>query len=208
MKEVDIEHWNRKEHFQFFSKMASPFFGIVTEVDCTAAYRKVKELNIPFFAFYLHRSMMAVNRTEAFRYRIIDGRVYIFDIVHAAATAARDDDTFAFIFVRFSENFEEFNRELQREFEEVRHSTGLRLNGDHTKKDLIRHSVLPWTHFTALLHPTNLDPNESVPKITFGKFTEREGRKYLPVSVEAHHGLMDGLHISKYLNEFQQLLNE
>ncbi|CAM3989581.1 MULTISPECIES: CatA-like O-acetyltransferase [Flavobacterium] len=29
----------------------------------------------------------------------------------------------------------------------------------------------------------------------------------LPISIEAHHGLVDGFHISKYLNEFQNQLN-
>lgn len=40
MKEIDIEKWNRKEHFEFFSKMASPYFGIITELDCSNAYKK------------------------------------------------------------------------------------------------------------------------------------------------------------------------
>jgi len=55
MKIIDTENWNRKEHFDFFSKMASPFFGIVTEVDCTKAYKKAKENENSFFAYYLHK---------------------------------------------------------------------------------------------------------------------------------------------------------
>lgn len=207
MKLVDVESWNRKEHFEFFSKMASPYFGIVTEVDCTVAYKKAKEVGISFFASYLHKSMMAVNRVDELKYRIIDGKVYQFDKVNAGATIGRDDGTFAFIFVNFSENFETFNTELQKEVVAVKNSTGLRLNGDDVKKDLIRHSTIPWTSFTGLLHPTNFDKTESVPKITFGKFSVREGRKFLPVSVEAHHGLLDGFHVAKYLQEFQNLLN-
>ncbi|MCB9001687.1 MAG: chloramphenicol acetyltransferase [Bacteroidales bacterium] len=207
MKLVDVESWNRKEHFEFFSKMASPYFGIVTEVDCTVAYKKAKEAGISFFASYLHKSMMAVNRVDELKYRIIDGKVYQFDKVNAGATIGRDDGTFAFIFVNFSENFETFNTELQKEVVAVKNSTGLRLNGDDVKKDLIRHSTIPWTSFTGLLHPTNFDKTESVPKITFGKFSVKEGRKFLPVSVEAHHGLLDGFHVAKYLQEFQNLLN-
>jgi len=187
--------------------MASPYFGIVTEVDCTVAYKKAKEVGISFFASYLHKSMMAVNRVDELKYRIIDGKVYQFDKVNAGATIGRDDGTFAFIFVNFSENFETFNTELQKEVVAVKNSTGLRLNGDDVKKDLIRHSTIPWTSFTGLLHPTNFDKTESVPKITFGKFSVREGRKFLPVSVEAHHGLLDGFHVAKYLQEFQNLLN-
>lgn len=89
----------------------------------------------------------------------------------------------------------------------MQHSTGLRLNNDDLKNDLIRHSTIPWHSFSGLLHPTNFNPKESVPKITFGKYTIREGRKLLPVSIEAHHGLVDGLHIAQYLTEFQNQLN-
>ncbi|MGC4041843.1 MAG: chloramphenicol acetyltransferase [Flavobacterium sp.] len=208
MKIIDVQSWNRKEHFEFFSKMASPYFGIVTEVDCTKAYETCKEKNLSFFAYYLHKSMVAVNAVEELKYRIVDDAVVAFDTIHAGSTIGREDGTFGFIFVNFTPDFDAFNKELQQEILEVKNSTGLRLNNDDIKKSLIRHSTIPWNPFSGLLHPTNLDKTESVPKITFGKFSIREGRKYLPVSIEAHHGLVDGFHISKYLAEFQLQLNK
>lgn len=207
MKVIDTEKWNRKEHFEFFSKMASPYFGIVTEVDCTTAYDKAKEKERSFFAFYLHKSMAAINSVEELKLRIVDHQVILFDKIHAGCTIGRADGTFGFAFVNFSDDFETFNNELQDEIRAVNNSHGLRLNNDDIKKDLIRHSTLPWTSFTGLLHPTDFDRTESVPKVTFGKFSIREGRKYLPVSIEAHHGLADGFHLAKYLNEFQKLLD-
>ncbi len=208
MKLLDIANWKRKEHFEFFSKMKSPFFGICTEVDCTKTYELAKDKNQSFFAHYLHKSMIAVNAVEEFKLRIIDDQVYSFDAIHAGATIGRKDETFGFIFVNFDEDFDRFYEELQKEIEEVNNCSGLRLNNEDLKKNLIRHSTLPWSGFTGLLHPTNLDSTESVPKITFGKFNVRDNRKYLPVSIEAHHGLMDGFHISKYLEKFQELLNQ
>lgn len=208
MREIDIASWNRREHFEFFSRMANPFFGIVTEVDCTQAYRRAKEKGVSFFAWYLHCSMTAVNQTEAFRYRLVDGKVVVYDVIDAGATIGREDDTFAFVFVPFSFDFDAFNAALQAEIEDVNRTTGLRLSNEELGPHLIRHSTLPWTHFTGLLHPTNHDNTDSVPKITFGGLSERDGKKYLPVSVEAHHGLMDGLHISRYLETFQRLLHE
>jgi chloramphenicol O-acetyltransferase type A len=208
MKEIDIESWNRKEHFEFFSRMASPYFGITTEVDCTIAYDNAKENGNSFFAHYLHKSMIAVNSVEELRLRIVDNKVALFEKINAGATVGRADGTFGFIFVNFSDDFETFNKELQNEIQTVLNSTGLRLNDDDIKKDLIRHSTIPWTSFTGLLHPTNFDRTESVPKITFGKFSIREGKKYLPVSIEAHHGLVDGFHLAKYLSEFQRQLDK
>lgn len=207
MKLFDVKNWKRKEHFEFFSKMASPYFGIVAEVDCTKEYQRSKENKTSFFASYLHKSMIAVNQVQEFRLRIVDGQVYEFDTIHAGATIGRPDETFGFIFVPFTEDFEPFNKELQKEIAEVQNSSGLRLNNDDIKKNLIRHSTLPWISFTALLHPTNFDQTESVPKITFGKITKRDDRLFLPVSVEAHHGLIDGLHIAKYLERFQAALS-
>ena len=208
MQIIDIESWNRKEHFEFFSKMASPYFGIVTKVDCTNAYNFAKENAISFFAHYLHRSMIAVNSVDELKYRILEGKVVSFDKINAGATIGRDDGTFGFIFINFSDNFETFNNDLQDEIEAVKNSSGLRLNNDDIKKDLIRHSTIPWNSFSGLLHPTNLDPSESVPKITFGKFQTKKDKKYLPVSIEAHHGLVDGFHFAKYLAEFQRQLNK
>ncbi|OJU25209.1 MAG: chloramphenicol acetyltransferase [Sphingobacteriales bacterium 41-5] len=207
MKKIDIEHWKRKEHFEFFAKMASPYFGITTEVDCTQAYQAAKEKGQSFFAHYLHKSMIAVNLVEELKMRIVDNQIVLFDTIHAGTTIGRPDGTFGFAFMNFSDDFEKFNSELQSEIGEVLNSTGLRLNNDDIKKDLIRHSTIPWNSFTGLLHPTNLDETESVPKITFGKFNVLNGKKYLPVSIEAHHGLVDGFHVAQYLAEFQKQLN-
>ena len=207
MKKIDLSSWKRKEHFEFFSKMDSSNFGIVTEVDCDECYKNSKENGISFFANYLHKSMIAVNSVEELKYRIIDNEIIVFEKIHAGITIAREDDTFGFGFVNFSQDFETFNAELNNEILEVKNCSGLRLNNDDIKKDLIRHSTIPWNSFSGLLHPTNFDQKESVPKITFGKFVIREGKRMLPISIEAHHGLVDGLHIAKYLNEFQNQLN-
>ena len=49
MKKIDLSTWKRKEHFIFFSKMASPFFGIVTEIDCSECFKNSKEEGKSFF---------------------------------------------------------------------------------------------------------------------------------------------------------------
>ncbi|WP_320053757.1 chloramphenicol acetyltransferase [uncultured Acetobacteroides sp.] len=207
MRTIDINSWKRREHFRFFSKMASPFFGVVTEVDCTRCYDSARASGRSFFASYLHKSMIAVNAVEELRYRIVGDEVVAFDVIHAGTTVGREDGTFGFAFVNFSADFDTFNAELQKEIEEVKSTSGLRLNNDDLKTNLIRHSTIPWNSFSGLLHPTNFDPKESVPKITFGKFAIREGRKMLPVSVEAHHGLADGFHLAQYFSEFQAQLD-
>ena len=55
MKQViDLDNWNRKEHFAFFSAFDDPFFGVTTLVDFTDVYRQSKEQNVSFFLYSLY----------------------------------------------------------------------------------------------------------------------------------------------------------
>lgn len=62
MEKLDLENWNRKEHFEFFSKFEEPFFGIVSEVDCTKTLNFSKQHSISFFAYYLHKALIEVKK--------------------------------------------------------------------------------------------------------------------------------------------------
>ena len=88
-QKLDLHTWNRKEHFLFFKQMEEPFFGVTVTIDCGLAYEKAKSSGISFFAYYLHKTLTAVNAIENFRYRIIGDEIYIFDRIDVSATILR-----------------------------------------------------------------------------------------------------------------------
>ena len=67
---IDLANWNRRKHFTFFSAFEEPFFGLVAPVDCTRALAEAKRHGVPFFLYYLHAALQAVNQVKALRYRI------------------------------------------------------------------------------------------------------------------------------------------
>ncbi len=207
MKKLDFKNWNRREHFEFFSSFDEPFFGIVSEVDCTKSYNFCKNNDRSFFAHYLHRALIAVNEVPEFKYRILSNEVVVYEKVHSAATIARPDGTFAFSFAEFDSDFFIFQKRLKTEIEEVQNSTGLRLSDASQRLDAIHISSFPWHKLTGLTHSRNFKYPDSVPKITFGKMYPM-GKDYkMPVAINAHHGLMDGFHVAKFLEVFQKLLD-
>ncbi len=206
-KTLDQKNWNRKEHFEFFSTFDEPFFGIVSEVDCAKAYEFSKNNKHSFFAYYLHKTLMAVNEIEEFKYRISNDKVVICEQVHAAATIARTDGTFAFSFAEFDTDFSIFQKSLKKEIEEVQNSTGLRFNDDAKRLDSIHISSFPWHKLTGLTHSRNFKHPDSVPKITFGKMYSLDNKFKLPLAINVHNGLMDGFHVAKFLEIFQELLD-
>jgi len=205
---IDIKTWQRREYFDYFGSCDDPFFGIVANVDCTVAYQTCKRRGVSFFVYYMFESIKALNSIENFRYRLIDGDVWLFDRVQASTTVGRADNTFGFALFGCSEDFEVFRKQAEKEIAEVQNCKGLRANDDAKRLDVIHFTTIPWFSFTGLKHEKNINRNESIPKVAFGKFFEQGGRKLMPVSVNANHGLVDGYHIGKYLELFQAGLNK
>jgi chloramphenicol O-acetyltransferase type A len=73
--------------------------------------------------------------------------------------------------------------------------------------DLLHCSMMPWVSFTGIKHARRFGREDSVPKLVYGKKFEQDGRWLMPVSLEAHHGLMDGLHAGRFFELFQAKLD-
>lgn len=54
---INLDNWNRKEHFKFFSALDDPFWGITTTVDFTSVYQQSKNMEVSFFLYsvYIHQ---------------------------------------------------------------------------------------------------------------------------------------------------------
>jgi chloramphenicol O-acetyltransferase type A len=203
--EIDISTWNRKEHFEFFSAFDEPFFGITTLIDCTIAMKKGKEIQIPFFVYYLHKTLVAINKVENFRLRIENKKVYLYDEIDASATIMREDKTFGFSFMKFHKDINEFNKIAQKEIKRMQSTTGIFTR--EYPENIIHFSAVPWINFIGLTHSRNFKVEDSCPKISYGKVIEENGRKSMALSVTAHHGLIDGYHIGLFIEELQKLMN-
>ena len=205
-KELELSTWNRKEHFEFFSKFEEPFFGTTIHFDCTKAYTKAKELGVSFFTYYLHKTLVAVNNIENFRYRIEDGKVFIYDKINVSSTILREDKTFSFSEVEFNEDLNIFIENYNTEATRVQNKTGL-FSREHNE-NIVHFSAVPWINFTSISHSRSFTFPDSCPKFSFGKMTTENDKKFMSMSVHVHHGLVDGYHLGLFFEEFERLMNE
>ncbi len=205
-QKINLETWNRNEHYAFFSKMEEPFFGITIKINCTKAYQKAKELNVSFFTYYLHKTLLAVNAIENFRYRIIDNEIIVCDTIDASATILRADNTFGFSHMKFSSDMSTFNENVSSEIERIQTTTGLFTR--EYPENLIHFSSLPWVNFQSFSHARSFTFPDSCPKISFGKMTvSKKGNRKMSVSIHVHHGLVDGYHVGQFVELLQKLMD-
>lgn len=205
---INIDNWKRKEHYSFFKDFQEPFFSITANVDCTKAYQYAKENNLSFFLYYMYQSLVAINRIEEFRYRVEGENVVCYDKIHCSTTALNANGLFAFAFMPYEQSFKDYYTLAQSEIAKVKLINNMNLDENSGRQDVIHYSTIPWVSFTALTNERNLGEPDSIPKLTFGKYFKDNYRLLLPLSVNVHHGLMDGLHVGLHFELFQQLLNE
>lgn len=204
---LDIDNWNRKEHFLFFKQMEEPFFGITTTIDCSKGYETAKQLGTSFFVYYLHKTIVAVNTIEPFRYRIIDEAVYIYDTIDVSATIMRTDNTFGFSLIEYSADFDVFATNAFKEIERIQTTKGL-FTREFPIDNLIHFSAVPWVNFTSLSHARSFTFPDSCPKISFGKIMiDAAGKRTMSMSVHVHQELMDGFQVGQFVDYFQELMN-
>ena len=53
----------------------------------------------------------------------------------------------------------------------------------------------------------DLNPDDSIPRITWGKYEMRAGRLTLPYAVQLNHRLLDGWHLSQLVGGVQNFLD-
>ena len=52
IKEIDMNSYPRKSHFEYFRNMAYPYVGATVNIDITCLFNVIKRKNLPFFFNY------------------------------------------------------------------------------------------------------------------------------------------------------------
>lgn len=214
---VSLEEYPRRDHFLHFLQMAQPMVGLTVKVEITDWDERRRKAGAPFFLSFLYAAMAAVNAVPAFRQRIVDGGIVEYDYCDPSYTVAKEDGTYRYCLVHPEKPFPEYLEEGRRKQEEALREDHLVEEGDVLGEIFV--SCLPWTSYDEVMLPYP-GGDFSIPSLTFGKVraekvlaledgkvTEREKRS-IPVTVMAHHGLVDGIHLSRFYENLERELAE
>ena len=205
-KYLDLTSWARRDLFEFFRGYSNPYFNVCTRVDVTNLLSLLRarpgaSVSLAFHYFALR----VANATEPFRYRLRDGKVFVNDVINGGTTVPLPNESFTFAYFDYHEDFQKFLSEADSAIKRAQAERALKPT---MRDDLIYFTTLPWVSFTSFAHARNHGRGDSVPRIAFGKFTKENERLLLPISVEVHHALMDGLHVGRYLNSLEEALRK
>ena len=209
MKYIDLENWKRKEHFNFFYRADYPQFNICMDLDISNFLSFTKNNGLSFYYAMIYAVTKLVNEMEDFKYRIREGKVVLHDKIYPTFTDMnkdKNDDLFKVVIVDYTGDIFEFEKSAkeyslqQKDYFEYDKLAG--------RDDVIYITCIPWVSFTHVSHTITINRDDSVPRISWGKYYRKEGKTWLPFSVQVNHALTDGFHVAKYIENLQSYLDE
>ncbi len=206
---LDLAGWPRRQTFEYFARYDKPYFNACTRVDVAALRLALDEAggerSVVLACHYL--ALRLARRVEPLRYRLEQGRVRVHPSVDASTTVLRHDQSIGFARLRWADEWPAFARQARAVIDGVRSPQAAFTPLDEDTA-VMHFTTLPWIHFTSFSHARNWGREDSIPKFAFGRFDSDGARLWMPLSVEVHHALMDGLHLGQFVQAFEAALRE
>jgi len=202
MKEkIDLAKYKRAALYEAFKDREIPYFATTCNVEITKFKGYVDEMSLGFFIPISFLISKSINEISEMKHRIIDGELYEFDKVNPGYTILLADETFSFCDSCHFEKFEEYRKHSDEKIAQTKRFPDHRTEEKH---DMFFISNIPWFSFTSIVHPYT-EKYSSVPVISVGKYFLQNNKLLLPIAIQVHHGLVDGIHVGKFYNALSDL---
>ncbi len=206
-KELDLNSWERKEIFDFFSTAENPYYMVTFRQDVTEIYNWAKENKKSFYCAMIWAVTEAVNSVEAFRVSVVNGKPVLLEERHPSfADLKEGKETFHIVTMDRDKDIGRFCDQTKKKSQTQNFFIDPSLEG----QDLIYISSLPWIDLTALTNEVDSYGealrNKAIPHISWGRYVEENGRKVLGLSLEVNHRFIDGYHIGKFAENLTRII--
>lgn len=201
---IDEKTWKRAMHCAVFRNSVEPAFCVTFELDITNFLSKTKEQGFSFTLAMVYAVCKCANEIEEFRYRFLDGKVVLFDKIDTAFTYLnKETELFKVVNVPMRNSMKEYvELATITAREQKEYFTGPLGN------DVFQCSPMPWISYTHISHTNSGKKDNATPLFDWGKYYQKDERYVLPLSIQAHHSFVDGIHVGRLADRLQQFMDE
>ena len=193
---IDESTWERAMHCMVFRNSIEPAFCVTFEADIT----EFKNFTLAM----VYAVCKCANEVEALRYRFLDGKVVLYERIDTAFTYLnKETGLFKVVNVPFIENLSEYVALATKTAEEQQEYFTAPLGND-----VFQCSPMPWVTYTHISHTNSGKKDNATPLFDWGKYYEKDGRVLIPISIQAHHSFVDGIHIGQFVDVLQKFFDE
>ena len=201
---IDPETWPRREYFEHYFSAVPCTYSITVKLDITPIRARKQKL-YPAMLYYL---TTVVNRHPEFRTALDEaGQPGVFSRMNPSYTVFHPDtETFSELWTEYAEDYDAFLTAYEKDHLEYGSRQGME-GKPCPPKNIFTVSMLPWTSFEGFNLNLQRGYTYLLPIFTMGRYTEEGGRVTMPLAVQVHHAVCDGFHVSRFVRELQELID-
>lgn len=205
---IDLGTWPRRQHFEHYRSVVPCTYAMTVELDVTDFVQVIAGTSCKTYLAQIWALAAVVNRHSEFRMCVqADGSPAVWDVVHPSFTIFHPEtETFSSLWTPFDEDFATFHDAATAVIAEHGKSAELFPQGNPPPNSFDV-SSLPWASFTAFSLNIAGGWDHLAPIFTLGKYVQRDDKTLLPLALQVHHAAIDGFHVSRFVNEVQEVLS-
>ncbi|NLD20073.1 MAG: chloramphenicol acetyltransferase CAT [Clostridiales bacterium] len=202
---LNLQIWSRGQMFYYFAKMAPTGYSLTVNMDVTKLRVATKERGLKFFPVYLWLVTKNLNEQIEFKVAEKDGKIGYYDkLTPLYADFHQDDKTFSLMWTEYNEDFEVFYQAYIENQNKFHDNHGVLSQPESPPpENAYTVSCIPWVSFEHFAVHSYENKSYYFPSVEAGKFFEREGKTYMPLSLTCHHATTDGYHVGMFLKSLQ-----
>ncbi len=203
---IELDNWLRKNQYEWFSTFEDPSYGFCVKVDVTEIVNYSKETNTKFFTNFYYAIMKVINELEPFRYRVVDDKVILYDVINPDFSVKTADGCFNNVCFPYTSNYDKFYEECRKLIDENNKCVNFNRTYNTPEYNKVYTSCLTTIDILSMVHPIKWSDKSStsVPRIFWDKYIKEEDKYTVNLNITVSHALVDGEDLSKAFNKIRE----
>ncbi len=203
---IDLKAWSRGDLFQFYIDKMRIVMSLTVDIDITSLKAYSRKMNMKFYPLMLWVVSKVINSHDEFKYGWgEDGALIQWDYVSPSyADFHREDESFIKMVSEYSDDLFVFYGRVMADRERHKKDRAVLANQPLNFFDV---SCLPWVKYKHFDVHVFDEGKFLAPVVTWGKYEPENGKFMMPLTMNIHHSVADGFHLSRFFHEVQALID-
>lgn len=205
-KMVDFSTWPRGDLFRFYMDHMRVVMSLTVDVNVTPLVRFVKKNGMKFYPTMIWVVSRVINSHEEFKYGWdADGNLIRWDLISPSyAHFHPEDGNFTKLVTPYGKDLAEFHTRFLEDREKYR---DLRAVVEDQPANHFDVSCLPWVRYRHFDVHVFDQGDFLAPVVTWGKYEAEGDKLVMPLTMNIHHAVADGFHLSRFFADVQELID-
>lgn len=203
---VNLAEWDRGSLFQFYIENMRIVMSLTVEIDVAPLLAYAKKNNLKFYPAMIWTVSKVINSHDEFKYSWDkDGNLIRWNFISPSYTVFnQEDECFSKFVTEYTDDLLEFYKRAMED--QIKYQEARAILADQPQ-NFFDVSCLPWIKYQHFdLHVFD-EGKFLAPVVTWGKFEVENGKARMPLTMNIHHAVADGFHLSRFFNEVQELID-